>query len=111
MGRMAGGWSFHIILKMEAVVVVDAVETQTAMSVVNLVILLENVVCALVHEALVVVAAAAPVLDDVGVQFMGVGATALVEDVLHLVVVAATANHLLIGDTVVIHLMPMEIRC
>jgi len=78
---MAGVWSFLIILRVvEAVVAMDMdvveVRTQNVMSVVNLVILHENVACALAHEAWEVVVVEAPVLAAVEVQVMGMGAGA-----------------------------------
>ncbi|KAK3041769.1 hypothetical protein RJ639_000285, partial [Escallonia herrerae] len=86
------------------------------MSVVNLVILLESVACALVHVAWEADDVEAQVLDAAGVQAMGVGVIVLVialagEDLLgvaayHLAA-EATAGRLHIVAVSVIHLMLM----
>ena len=79
---MGGVWSSLIILRVVVVVVVvveavivDVAEVRTwsAMNVVNLVILLENVACGLVHEAWEVDGVEALALVLVGVQVMGAG--------------------------------------
>lgn len=118
MERMAGVWSFPIILRVvEAVVAMDMdvveVRTQNVMSVVNLVILHESVACALAHEAWEVVVVEAPVLAAVEVQVMGMGAGVIApvrEDLqdagaFHLAEVAAIAGPLHIVMAAVIHLM------
>ena len=79
---MVGVWSFLIILRVAKVVAVAAavveVRTWSVMSVENLVILLENVACALAHEAWEVDDVEALALFDVGgVQTMGMGAGGL----------------------------------
>ena len=86
------------------------------MSVVSLVTLLANAARVMDHEAWEVAGVEAPVLVAVGVQVMGMGAGAIVqEDLLgaaayHLVVVGVTAGRLHIVILVVIHLMQMEIK-
>lgn len=84
------------------------------MNVVNLVILLENVACGLAHEAWEVDGVEALALVLVGVQVMGAGAIARMQENLHdveayrLVEVAATAGHLHIAVLAMIHLLLME---
>jgi hypothetical protein len=125
MGKMVGEWSFHITLKVvgEVVLVVVAgvveVRTWSAMSVVSLAILLENVVCVLAHEVWVVEGAGALLLGAAGAQAMidmDAGVLVRVGDLpgaaaYHLLhVVEATAGLLHSAMLAVCHLMPMGTR-